>query len=306
MKRELRIDWQFTLIDSSFGLTDCSGSRSRRNLEDWLTVHTHWFFDSLSWQWTMTNKSCLQSSKRVKEVIVLFSLMNKECLQDHESKDQEWIRIGWLSRMNKECLLLNESRVEEKRKRKKEEWGLTDSSLSLILRECLQENESRVSEKRKRKKESWGEDQEGIERRRSRRNLEDWLRVNDHWFFFRLSFYLWITSAHLTGILSRKIGSRYTFIPQNTGKIDWFLVFWVFTVELPREIGENGRFYTQKYGKDRKEFLSAPAIKGKRAIPQKYGKDRIIFLSVAFVSEKALTNFDPYGGYKIFDFLCCY
>ena len=47
-------------------------------------------------------------------------MTNKECLQDHESKDQEWIRIGWLSLMNKECLLLNESRVEEKIKIKKE------------------------------------------------------------------------------------------------------------------------------------------------------------------------------------------
>ena len=70
----------------------------------------------------------------------------------------------------------------------------------------------------------------------------------------------------------------------------------MFTVELPREIGSNGLFYTQKHGKDRINFLFASAIKGKREIPQKHGKDRMIFLSVAFVSEKGLTNFDPYGG----------
>jgi len=37
----------------------------------------------------------------------------------------------------------------------------------------------------------------------------------------------------------------------------------VFTVELPREIGSNGLFYTQKYGKDRKYLIEAAAIKGK-------------------------------------------
>ena len=54
-----------------------------------------------------------------------------------------------------------------------------------------------------------------------------------------------------------------SFIPKNTGKIEWFLVFWVFTVSLPREIGSNGRFDTQKHGKDRKELISYAAIKGK-------------------------------------------
>ena len=80
----------------------------------------------------------------------------------------------------------------------------------------------------------------------------------------------------------------------------------MFTVELPREIRENGRFYTSKYGKDRKEFLEAAFLKGKSSIPLKYGKDRISFLFAPAISEKPLTNFDPYGGYKIFDFLCCY
>jgi len=60
----------------------------------------------------------------------------------------------------------------------------------------------------------------------------------------------------------------------------------VFTVELPREIRVKHPFYTLKYGKDRKELISAPAIKGKREIAQKYGKDRISFLSVAFVRGK--------------------
>ena len=93
----------------------------------------------------------------------------------------------------------------------------------------------------------------------------------------------------------------------------------MFTVELPREIGSNGLFYTQKHGKDRISFLEASAIKGKSSIAQKYGKDRISFLSVAFVRgkreiaqkygkdrkywiekplprEKPLTRFDSYMG----------
>ena len=60
----------------------------------------------------------------------------------------------------------------------------------------------------------------------------------------------------------------------------------MFTVELPREIRENGLFYTSKYGKDRKEFLEAAFLKGKSAIPLKYGKDRISFLEAPAIKGK--------------------
>ena len=60
----------------------------------------------------------------------------------------------------------------------------------------------------------------------------------------------------------------------------------MFTVELPREIRENGLFYTSKYGKDRKEFLEAAFLKGKREIPLKYGKDRISFLEAPAIKGK--------------------
>ena len=60
----------------------------------------------------------------------------------------------------------------------------------------------------------------------------------------------------------------------------------MFTVELPREIRENGLFYTSKYGKDRKEFLEAAFLKGKSSIPLKYGKDRISFLEAPAIKGK--------------------
>ena len=60
----------------------------------------------------------------------------------------------------------------------------------------------------------------------------------------------------------------------------------MFTVELPREMRENKLFYTSKYGKDRKEFLEAAFLKGKREIPLKYGKDRISFLEAPAIKGK--------------------
>ena len=60
----------------------------------------------------------------------------------------------------------------------------------------------------------------------------------------------------------------------------------MFTVELPREIRENGLFYTSKYGKDRKEFLEAAFLKGKSSVPLKYGKDRISFLEAPAIKGK--------------------
>jgi len=47
---------------------------------------------------------------------------------------------------------------------------------------------------------------------------------------------------------------------------------------------------------DRKELISAPAIKGKSAIPLKYGKDRMKWIEAAFLRGKPLLMFYPYVG----------
>ena len=77
----------------------------------------------------------------------------------------------------------------------------------------------------------------------------------------------------------------------------------MFTIELPREIGSNGLFYTLKYGKDRISFLEAEAIKGKsydKVLPV----DRKSFLSglYRFRFRHSFTTLPPVKVLQVIEF----